>query len=576
MMRKTFLTAAVLCCAAAQVVEKGSVKYNGFSRNGIEVWQNVPYAQDTSGENRFKPPKTFVPEYNQVFDNTKPGPACPQSLGQLGVPLVVGNITETSEDCLNLNIARPSSKDVDYRTKKLPVMIWIHGGGFWSGENTEPTTQPDGMILESIEDKHPVMHVAINYRLGFFGFAQSDALKSEGSLNAGLRDQRLAIEWVRDNIAAWGGDSKSITIYGQSSGGLAVGMQLLAYGGTKPLPYQHGICESQALEPGITGNFSIDSMEALVNYVGCNTTSLHSPETISCLRKFDTKTLFNASEATKFNDIAHNIGDVWLPVVDGDFVPAPPSQLVREGRFGNASYMIGWAEGDVNFYTDPSISSPEDTTKFIQEYLPTMPASVVAELLALYPASEFSPPSGTNLTAEFYRSARIFRDIIMTCQPIYLADALQKKTKNVYLFDWNQTILEPMIEALENISKIGVIHTSEFAYTNANFSAYNVSGLPLNPTPEDYQLQMRGSRTWAFFANRGRMPTNSDTTLAMRGWKGAYEKEENNTAIYVIGGPNEGLWTFDGENSTEVMEKQRLRERCAFINSPKIIEYLQY
>lgn len=179
----------------------------------------------------------------------------------------------------------------------------------------EPTTAPDGLIKQSVANGMPVIHVRVNYRLGFFGFAQSCSLKHEGSENAGLRDQRLAIEWVRDNIAYFGGDPERITILGQSSGGLAVGMHVMAYGGTKPLPFQRGVAESQSLEPGITKNFTIDAMTEMANYVGCNATNVHSPETIACLRGMDTETLLNASITTYASDIAHNIGDIWLPSV---------------------------------------------------------------------------------------------------------------------------------------------------------------------------------------------------------------------------------------------------------------------
>ena len=143
------------------------------------------------------------------------------------------------------------------------------------------------MIKQSVENGDPIIHVAMNYRLGFFGFANSDSLKEEGSMNAGLRDQRAAIEWVRTNIAAFGGDPERITIAGQSSGGLAIGMQIMAYGGEKPLPFHRGIAQSQSLEPGITGTFAKDAMIALVDYVGCNTTDVDAPETIECLRALD-------------------------------------------------------------------------------------------------------------------------------------------------------------------------------------------------------------------------------------------------------------------------------------------------
>ncbi|KAF2191569.1 putative lipase [Zopfia rhizophila CBS 207.26] len=546
------------------------VKYVGFERNGVEVFLNIQYGQDTGGANRFKPPKLFARTPGTTYDATKPGHPCPQQLGQWLPPLMLGNTTDISEDCLNLNLVRP--KDC-HKDAKLPVMVWIHGGSFWTGSNTEPTTEPDGLVLESVKNGLPVIHVAMNYRLGLFGFAQSDALQKEGSENAGLRDQRLAIEWVRDNIAHFGGDPSRITIHGQSSGGLAVGMQLMAYGGTKPLPFQRGICQSQALEPGITGNFTIDAMTRLVNYIGCNATSVHSPETISCLRRFDTDTLYSAAAATYISDISHNIGDIWLPVVDGDFLPAPPSQLAIEGRFGDSTYMIGWMEDDVNYFTDHSIATPNDTFNFIQGYLPTMPSSAVQHLLSLYPASEFSPPPGTTLTAEFYRTARVFRDIIMTCQPIFLAEHMHKKGNDVYLYDFNQTILDPILASIANVSGFGAVHTSEFAYIFGNLSHYNVSNYPFNPTPEDYASARRASRTWSTFAALGHPSENGKDTV--QGFDEAFSVP-NNTAIYVIGGPHEGLSTYDGPKSHPEIKSQRLRERCAYINSPEMIQWLQY
>jgi carboxylesterase type B len=357
----------LLAFAAAITVSIGAVianepaattRYNGLVEDGIDIFLGIRYGQDTGGVNRFKPPRPYAPalDYGRI-DATKPGPACPQALGQLSPPLALLNVTEVSEDCLNLNIARPQLDGAEL----LPVMLWIHGGSFWFGSKDEPTTAGTGLVKQSVENGTPVIHVAINYRLGFFGFAQSDELEKEGSENAGLRDQRLAIEWVRDNIEEFGGDPKKITILGQSSGGLSIGMHMLAYGGSKPLPFQQGVAESQSLEPGITRNFTIDAMTAVANYVGCNATCVHSPETVACLRQKDTDTLLQAAITTYASDIAHNIGDIWLPVVDGDFLPAAPSQLIAEGRIGEATFTTGWAQDDMDFYTNISIATAKDT-----------------------------------------------------------------------------------------------------------------------------------------------------------------------------------------------------------------------
>lgn len=163
------------------------VTYQGIEQDGIQHFYGIPYGQDTSGENRFKPPRPHVLTPGSVIDATKPGVACPQPLGQSSPPLGQGNITEISEDCLNLNIVRPKLNE-SHRYEKLPVMVWIHGGeytawavgkrltdlhlgSFWWGSNIEPTFKPDGLVKQSVDGGSPVIHVAMNYRLGFFGFS---------------------------------------------------------------------------------------------------------------------------------------------------------------------------------------------------------------------------------------------------------------------------------------------------------------------------------------------------------------------------------------------------------------------
>ena len=149
--------------AEPRVTDSRHVTYQGLERAGVEVFLNIPYAQDTGAENRFKPPKPYVPCPRSTINATAYGPACPQQLGNLVLPLALSNVTDISEDCLNLNIARPlGSKPGD----KLPVLVYIYGGGLWSGMNAEITVRPDGMILESQQNNLPVIHVAMNYRLG--------------------------------------------------------------------------------------------------------------------------------------------------------------------------------------------------------------------------------------------------------------------------------------------------------------------------------------------------------------------------------------------------------------------------
>ncbi|KAJ6155559.1 para-nitrobenzyl esterase [Penicillium chermesinum] len=549
---------AVETTATPVVVDpQREITYKGLDRNDIEVFLNIPYGLDTGGTNRFKPPRPYVAKPGSTIHAQSYGPACPQQLGEWTLPISLGNITNISEDCLNLNVARPKGT-TSY--DKLPVMAYLHGGSFWTGSNEEITIRPDGLILESVQNALPVLHVAMNYRLGFFGFAQSDALKEEGSENAGLRDQRLALEWIQENIGYFGGDPKKVTIFGQSSGG----MFEFSIDNSASVIDAKGICESQALEPGITGEFTINAMQRVVDYVGCNTSSVHSKETVKCLRDFDMQKVLNASLETYTDNV--NIGDIWLPAVDGDFLPAAPSDLIKEHRFANVTTMIGWCQDDVSFFTDTTIKTPEDTYKFISSYVDHVSEENIKQLLSLYPVSDFSPNEKAGLSSEFYRSARIFRDIIMTCQPTWYAEHIAAAGNTVYLYDWNQTILEPVLAVVKNQTGYGVIHTSEFAYIFGNLSHYDTNGYPFHPTREDYALRDRGSRSWSTFASTGKPGLHGRDTF--QGFDIAFPGD-NETHVFVIGGPHEGLSAFDGDKAHPVIKDQKLNERCAFLNSPR-------
>ncbi|KXJ85849.1 putative lipase [Microdochium bolleyi] len=556
------------------VDERLGVTYMGFTRNGLDVFQGIRFGLDTGGEHRFRPPRpAVVPRPGSVIDARELGDACPQETGRVRGPLSLGNITRVSEDCLNLNIVRPAAALSE--GAMFPVMLWIYGGGLWVGYNGEPTTRGDGVVLESIENGMPVIHVTINYRLGVFGFAQSASLKAEKSENAGLRDQRLAIEWVRDNIAAFGGDPENITIYGQSSGGFSVTAQILAYGGTKPVPFQKGICESQAIATGITGTYTRDAMEALAAYVGCNTTALDDAAAITCLQSIDTLALTKASQVTY---CATCTDDIWLPTVDGDFWPDTPSALLHEGRFArNISAIIGWTQDDMTLYTSPSIASAAGTYAAIRVKYPWLSEANLDTLLALYPVAEFPANKTANRTSESYRAARIWRDVLMVCQPMHLAATLAAAASSgsdVYLYNWNQTVTGPALAAVRGLYGVGVPHTGEFAYTFGNISVYDVNGYPFDPAPEDFALQHRGARSWSTFATTGKPYVNGRSTFI--GWDKAYQNTRGGPFVWVAGGPNEGLSAIDGPEAIPEMAEQKLRERCAFINSPEMIEQLRY
>jgi carboxylesterase type B len=175
---------------------------------------------------------------------------------------------------------------------------------------------------------------------------------------------------------------------------------------------------------------------------------------------------------------------------------------------------------------------------------------------------------GTNLSSEFYRSARIFRDVLMVCPSLHFGAAIAKTHSNpVYHYSFNQTVVGPIIDAMNNVSGLGVGHTSEFAYVFDSFQAYNESGYPVRPTQVDYALMARASRSWTTFLATGHPSSPGHNTL--HGWAPAYAAGTS-ASIMTIGGPHEGISLPGGPVD------QRLEERCGFLNDAAIIAELAY
>jgi carboxylesterase type B len=193
------------CLGEPLVVDtSNNVTYRGISRAGIEIFLGVPYGQDTGGENRFKPPQVYLPQNGSTVNATKYGPACPQAVGKPPLyPLYLSNVTDISEDCLNLNIARPNGTEPG---ASLATIVWIHGGSFWSGSNEDIANAPDGMIIQSVDNQLPVIHVAMNYRLGGehirYQYAQTD--QSKHSALPSLRPSvKKALSMLGSEINDW-------------------------------------------------------------------------------------------------------------------------------------------------------------------------------------------------------------------------------------------------------------------------------------------------------------------------------------------------------------------------------------
>ena len=210
----------VIASASQAVADTTQGKVRGYIHNEIYNFKGIPYGQNTEGASRFMPP-VKPSSWTGVRDTLTYGPICPQKpnsgWGMQEYAFLYQWVDGfQSEDCLRLNVWTPAIKD----NKKRPVLFWVHGGAFFSGSSQEHPSY-DG---ENLSREGDVVVVSVNHRLNALGFLDLSGygIQYEKSGNVGMLDLVAALEWVRDNIADFGGDAGNVTIFGQSGGGAKV------------------------------------------------------------------------------------------------------------------------------------------------------------------------------------------------------------------------------------------------------------------------------------------------------------------------------------------------------------------
>lgn len=206
-----------------------------------DVFLGMPYAQPPVGDLRFRWPRGLDnASFAGVRDASQYGYSCMQYHTTFNI----------SEDCLNINVIRPSSgssggNSNGTATELLPVLVWIYGGGLYTGSTADPRYNLSGVVRLSQDLGRPVVAVSMNYRLGMWGFLQTPGLVAEGSSsNAGLADQRLALRWVQENIAAFGGDPSRVVVWGESAGAQSIAYHVFAFEGRDDGLFRGAILES--------------------------------------------------------------------------------------------------------------------------------------------------------------------------------------------------------------------------------------------------------------------------------------------------------------------------------------------
>jgi para-nitrobenzyl esterase len=434
--------------------------------DGVLRFLKIPYAKPPLGELRWKPPAK-VDAWSGTRHETEFAAGCPQNKSG-------GSEASTSEDCLYLNVWAPTPKP-----SKAPVMVWIHGGGDFAGSAGDkvPSSQQlwfDGKVFAQ---KHGIVVVTFNYRLGPFGFFAHPELAAEGSNpgNQGLLDQNMVLAWAHDNIAAFGGDPTNVTIFGESAGSANV-----CYHVVSPKSrglFQHAISESGGCTVGLIEQKTSEAAQTIQTFakaLGCES----AQGQLACLRaKPVADLLANAMQPDPM--MGGNAGIPFYVVVDGDkgFLPKPAKTLFDAGDVAKVPYMLG-SNSDEGTLFLLSAKPPSDDAGYAAE-LKTRFGAAADKVAAMYPVSKF----GGDYKAAL---ARVIGDSGLVCGTHDSARRAAKAGLRVFMYNFNVP--------WSLLPSLGAAHSSEISH---------VFGLPFNPTPDSQQVADQMNAYWARFATTG-------------------------------------------------------------------------
>jgi len=372
----------VASAAMAQEARVASGRLGGSSDNGVTRYLGVPYAQPPVGPLRWRDPQP-VGTWTGVRDATRFAPACPQT----GVSMPGEPPSPSSEDCLYLNVWAPDGASRDGRP--YPVIVWIPGGGLTNGSTSIPLYDGSALV------RRGVVVVTVAYRLGVLGFLAHPELTAEsgvgGSGNYGLMDQIAALEWVRRNIAAFGGDPQRVTVAGQSAGATSVSI-LMASPRARGL-FQRAIGQSGGLfEPlALAPRYLLKNAEADGAAYG---KALGAP-TLAELRRLPTGRFLGDPRA-----------DVVIhPVIEPRVLPRPPYDVFAEGRHNDVPLLVGFNAEEARSLTDLSGVTADTFHASLTARWGALPAPL------LKPYAYTSDEEARTARADFERDLRFGWDI---------------------------------------------------------------------------------------------------------------------------------------------------------------------
>ncbi|KAF7550705.1 hypothetical protein G7046_g7937 [Stylonectria norvegica] len=418
----------------APTVNLGYASYTGYSdaNAGLNYYKGIRYAAPPTGQYRWakpQPPPQVDTSIPVVLDAWPP--MCPQT------PQAPSNSCPVqTEDCLYLSVVAPPNAE------NLPVLVWIHGGGYGGGAGNADFAE---MILNN---DRGFIYVAIQYRLGAFGFLSSGEMGQFGAPNAGLWDQEYALQWVQKHIGKFGGDASRVTISGSSAGGGSVMTHVLAHGGRNGTSsFQNAIAGSQYLPQQwpYDGEAPVSFYTAFAAAVGClpsGTTNPNDGSVLKCLRGADSTTLQQAN--CDVNSKA--LGGQWafLPVTDGVFLPSRPSDQLSNGQVNGARILTSNNANEGTSFIVGSIVTDEDWNNYMKTYLPlfsTIDLENLAKTYAIDPIIPNGPlfatqgdqgPTAMNQSTyaigNQQRAYNLCAETTFVCPSYWLASAFARQT----------------------------------------------------------------------------------------------------------------------------------------------------
>lgn len=456
------------------VVETNSGKIRGGIVDGIHLFRGIPYGADTSGKRRFLPPAP--PEkWRGVRDTLEYGPACPQNNYNLVKPAGIAWFTPfysqtRSEDCLYLNVWTPALNDGG----KRPVMVWLHGGGYAQGSGSSSSYEGT-----NIARRGDVVAITINHRLNTFGYTHFGELlgdEYESSGNAGMLDIVQALEWVRDNIEAFGGDPDNVMIYGESGGGAKVSTLC-------GMPAARGLFHRAAIQSGPSLRVAEPEGATEAAAYLLDELELKSGD-VAKLQKVPTEQLLAAMNSAS----SRASGRAFRPVL-GSAVPAHPFDPVASELSADVPILIGSNQHEVTLFLTGSealFELDEEGMKAAVGRLRNV-GDHADELIATY-RKAFPEASPSELYFTMASDQRMRVGSTVLAERKY---ELGRASVYAYRFDWRSPAWDGRMMAA---------HAFEipFVFDNTQMNSDITGG-----TPDSKALGARMSDAWIAFARSG-------------------------------------------------------------------------